>query len=81
MDLECFALRLAPDQTSLVELIENHVLELEGTQSKIKTELRALNVYSAYLIVVHYSDPETESLFSSRFILKASHQDPARKRY
>ena len=69
MDLGCFAPRLAPNQTSLVKLIGDYLFKLEGTQSKINIELRELNVYSAYLIVVHYSDPETESLFSSGFIL------------
>jgi hypothetical protein len=52
MDLEYFAPQLAPDQTSLVKLIENYLFEFEGTRSKIKIELRELEVYSAYLIVV-----------------------------
>lgn len=47
MGPECFATQLAPDQTSLGKLIENYLFELEATQSKITTELRELNVYSA----------------------------------
>jgi hypothetical protein len=54
MDPECFAPRLAPEQTSLVKLIGDYLFELEGTQPKIKTELRELNVYSAYLTVIRY---------------------------
>jgi len=45
MDPEYFAPQLVPDQTSLVKLIENYLFEFEATQSKIKIELRELNVY------------------------------------
>jgi hypothetical protein len=65
---ECFTPRLAPDQTNLVKLIEDYLFEFEVNQSKIKIkiELRELNVYSAYLIVMRYSDPETESPIQPR---------------
>jgi len=82
MDPEYFAPQLVPDQTSLVKLIENYLFEFEATQSKIKIELRELNVYSAYLIVVRYYSIQRQSpLFSPGFILKASHRDLARRKY
>ena len=81
MHPEYFASQLAPDQTPLVKLIEDYLFE--GSQSqKTRIELRELNVYSVYLVVMYHQKPgETEFLFSSGFILKALHRDPVRKKY
>jgi hypothetical protein len=53
MDNDRFAAQLVPDQTDLVKILRNYLLEGTDSTRPIKVELYKLNVHSMRLIRIY----------------------------